>query len=478
MTVDGYRWIATAAPLATRYDDMCFVSEERGWAVNSHGQILATDDGGRSWREQALFPDVYLRTITMADERVGWAGSTTPEARLFHTRDGGASWKRVTNLPADGPAAICGMWAVGTERVFAAGTNYPDTPTRFLASSDGGTTWTMRAMDDLATLLVDVFFRDEREGWVVGGRALRPNPTRADVSPVVLHTIDGGRSFRDALCDSELDLPAGEWGWKIHFVDDRFGVVACENFEVGAILITEDGGETWRRQEIRDSEGQLINANLEGVGFLDRQTGWVGGWGDRRFESGRTSVTVDGGRTWRDVTGEWPQPITGRPCEHGPDGQRRIRGQYLNRFCFPGDAGTVYAAGNVIYKLTADTSEPERPEDEPEVGTIAGLIDSLTMTDDGADITIVVPPRTRELSVRIYGRFAELVRVAIADKDPAPGPRVVHWNLHNDSGEKVSAGQYVVRICADERVDSRLLSPSRFASGPGAIVLPHLVRRS
>ncbi len=45
-------------------------------------------------------------------------------------------------------------------------------------------------------------------------------------------------------------------------------MVACENLKAGAILISEDGGESWRRREIRDAEGRMVNQNLEGIGFM------------------------------------------------------------------------------------------------------------------------------------------------------------------------------------------------------------------
>ena len=42
------------------------------------------------------------------------------------------------------------------------------------------------------------------------------------------------------------DLHAGEWGWKIHFVDPQLGFVSLENFDDGATLKTTDGGSTGR----------------------------------------------------------------------------------------------------------------------------------------------------------------------------------------------------------------------------------------
>ena len=45
-------WRPTTAPVATRYDDIWFVTPELGWAVNSNGQILKTAAGGATWEQQ------------------------------------------------------------------------------------------------------------------------------------------------------------------------------------------------------------------------------------------------------------------------------------------------------------------------------------------------------------------------------------------------------------------------------------------
>jgi hypothetical protein len=48
-------WRPTNAPVASsRTDDIWFLDHDRGWAVNSNGQILHTEDGFNSWQEQLL----------------------------------------------------------------------------------------------------------------------------------------------------------------------------------------------------------------------------------------------------------------------------------------------------------------------------------------------------------------------------------------------------------------------------------------
>ncbi|MCG8363105.1 MAG: YCF48-related protein [Pseudanabaenales cyanobacterium] len=472
---NGYRWIATQAEIASRYDDIFFISPDVGWAINSNGRILKTVNGGRFWDQQFHDPNVYFRCISMVNEQVGWAGCTTPGRQLFHTNDGGDHWEQVANLPTanerrvDAPSAVCGLWALDEQRVFASGTNYPERPARFLKTEDGGKTWYVRDMEDVATLLVDIYFQTENVGWVVGGRATKPNPRRTDVVPTVLKTENGGETWRDMLSEN-VNAPLGEWGWKIQFLKGGFGVVACENFKAGAILITENGGNSWRRQEIRDSQGKMINENLEGIGFLDRQTGWVGGWGDKVFSSGRTSRTTDGGRTWTDLTPTWPRPVKGfdDPCPPYEKG-----GQYINRFRFVGDV--AYASGNTVYKYTNQRIH-EPTEVEISSSRLLNSVDSLLCTDQ-VDIPIVVSSQTRSLSVILYDRFAGKVRTLIEETNPVAGRRLLNWDLKDDNGEKLTPGQFMVRVNCDDVSESRLIFHIRTGDKTFmAKETPHLLR--
>ena len=60
---------------------------------------------------------------------------------------------------------------------------------------------------------------------------------------------------------------------------------------VPGVIKSTDGGRTWVRKPVNDQQG---NANLEGIGFIDEDNGWVGGWGDRFFRGGFSSATADG----------------------------------------------------------------------------------------------------------------------------------------------------------------------------------------
>src|SRR5438270_2684153 len=134
-------WRKTNAPFASsRTDDIWFATPDMGWAVNSNGQILKTEDGGNSWVKQLQDTPVYLRCVGFAGAQVGWAGTVSGARRLFATRDGGANWKAVDNLPAK-PAKVCGISVVDQQTVYASGTNDPKDDPAVLRTRDGGATW-------------------------------------------------------------------------------------------------------------------------------------------------------------------------------------------------------------------------------------------------------------------------------------------------------------------------------------------------
>jgi len=453
---NNHRWISTSVPPAGRFDDIFFLNDQVGWAVGGGGQVLKTTNGGKTFPRVGRISGTTLRCIGMRDEDVGWVGQIRGNPPLFCTSDGGTSWMPVGNLPkvrksrleADAPTGVCGLQVLDKEHIFATGTNYPQQPTRFLKSGNGGGTWTARDMEDRATILVDIWFTSPNVGWLVGARGTKPYSLRADVIPVVLKTEDGGRNWTDKL-NPEINPPLGEWGWKIQFVDDDFIVVACENFKTGSVLISEDRGENWRRQEIRNDKGVLVNANLEGIGFLDRKTGWVGGWGDEAISSGRTSVTHDGGVTWRDLTKDWPRPrapFIG--CEADRD-----KGQYINRFRFVNGFG--YAAGNTIYKYT---DEPEENFGQiPQTTRTFITSDSPLLYDEGAEIPVMLELGSKSLRIDIFDRFGDRVKTLADESSPATGARSFEWDMCDENGETLPIGQFLVTVTVDNDVECRLM---------------------
>jgi photosystem II stability/assembly factor-like uncharacterized protein len=449
---------APVMPPGGRTDDIWFVNPQIGWAVNSNGQIINTTDGGGSWKQQTLEAGVYWRCIGFAKPqngstpRCGWAGGfprvVSPGGRLYATTDSGANWESIdADLPPEAPSAICGLSVVNEQVVYASGTNVPNRPAAVVKTTDGGQTWSGLDMSVHASLLVDIYFTTPEIGWVVGGKANVANPGREDVKPVVLFTENGGVTWRNQVANLAGEFPShriadgrvthvGEWGWKIQFLNDDEGFVALENFYDGAILKTSNRGRTWQRLAVNDPQR---NANIEGIGFVDAQHGWVGGWGRERAgptAPGYSSETVDGGTTWQDAN---------------------HIGKLLNRFRFFGNPVTEgYASGDTVYKYSA---EPVVPAVAEAALAARQLLDEAAPVEVTGPIEIgfTTPPGARRLSIDVWNRFGEPVRQLVDETDPASGHRSVTWDFTADDGTPLPDGYYIYRVIIDEEAESRIV---------------------
>lgn len=430
---ENFSWRPTNAPHVGRTDDIFFLDENIGWAVNSTGQILKTTDGFRTYTVQKKL-DHYLRCCGFANETTGWIGTFDRNERLFRTTDG-VSWQRVENLPDGAPEKVCGLCVVNENVVYVSGTNRPWEKAAILKTVDGGASWQRIDMEPFAASLIDIYFTDEKNGWVVGGvdTVKHPNrpPLREDVIPTVLHTTDGGATWTNIVENLARNriFPQGEWGWKIQRISDSHMLVVLQNERDGAILRSDDGGITWQRLRINDRQR---NSNLEGIGFLNQHRGWVGGWGDLSAQGGYTSVSSDGGQNWHEANEV---------------------GFRLNRFRFVGDPIKVgYASGDTVYKFTDEpTSEAAMFINRAETA------ESILSDGDSVSMDVRMVPETAPLTIQIWDRWGELVRLFEFDSSQMINDQALNWDFRNESGDLVPDGPYIVRIRAGDFATSRLV---------------------
>jgi photosystem II stability/assembly factor-like uncharacterized protein len=463
-TAKDWKWVATNSPVAnSRTDDIWFFNEEKGWLVNSNGQVSQTLDGGQTWTLRKFidpktkgFP--YLRCTGWANEQVGWVGAVTRsdagnkdflKVLLHRTTDGGATWDNISNMPDKSPAGICGMSVVNDKVVYGAGTNDPNLPGPGLVkTTDGGATWTHTDLSQHADNLIDVYFSDENTGWIVGGKkdsscpAVKPgyetHPQYSQLKPVVLKTTDGGATWVNKAA-GVAGFDCGEWGWKIQFVDAMTGFVSLENFSTAAILKTTDGGETWVRLPIVDSAGQSINTDLEGVGFIDAQSGWVGGWSDK-FEGLFNSLSVDGGISWTAQNN-----VPGNPSS-----DPRIK---INRYRLLGSpVSTGYCSGAKVYKradpaaLNAVVAAARIPTPQPPG---LALSHSSNFSSRSVEITYVLPHDAKSVFVGVWNHFAFHVRTLVDGEGQRAGRHTVTWDGTDDTGKRLGGDLYICRMSVD-----------------------------
>jgi photosystem II stability/assembly factor-like uncharacterized protein len=98
-----------------RLNAVWFATRERGWAVGGEGRILATGDGGRTWRPQVSGVAEDLHDVRFFDDAEGWAVGR--DGVMLHTADGGRTWAEAGRVTTHSLERLFTVgrraWAVG-----------------------------------------------------------------------------------------------------------------------------------------------------------------------------------------------------------------------------------------------------------------------------------------------------------------------------------------------------------------------------
>lgn len=252
-----------------------FIDHKTGWAVGSKGSLLATVDGGASWKIRERPTDDSISDIYFRNEQSGWLvceaniyelrTKEAPRTYLMHTEDGGQTWEKIDvngeDLRGNVDTRLTRVIFARTGRgwVFGeAGTAYTTT--------DEGITW-KRVQLPTRYLLLGGAFVDNNRGWLVGAGG------------TILQTSDGGDTWHASRLTDVRDVRFTA----ASFVDNRMGWIVGTS---GRIFRTINGGRTWQAQ----TSG--VTVDLLDVKFLNDLEGWAVG-------SGGTIIrTFDGGLHW------------------------------------------------------------------------------------------------------------------------------------------------------------------------------------
>ena len=413
-------WVALPnAPVAGRHDDMQWLTSEFGYVANSSGQIWKTRDGGKTW-EMVYQIGSYFRSLAFTDTLNGWAGTINSNSLLHHTADGGKTWSEVTNIPSPKPKRICGMSVVNDQVIY--GSSAFDGPPVIIKTVDGGKNWSSIDMSPYAQTLIDIKFFSADTGIVTGGGLTGffsyQNPT---INSVVLYTTNGGLSWTPKYTGTAK----GEWGWKIFFVNRKVGYISLEAFNDANVLKTTDGGLNWVRYHVDD------NTDIEGIGFADELLGWTGGYG-------QTSLTTDGGQTWKTVN-----------FSGGTENES------LDRFKFFGDS-IGYAAGKTIYKYTKSKSNSVSEHEKIKEKSLFLLNNYPNPFNPSTTITYYLP-EIGKVKIRIFNSFGQEI-LDLFDGTQSSGNQKINWNGKDGNGKQVSSGVYYYRIDSGKFSESRVMT--------------------
>ena len=288
----GKEWQLQKSGTGHGLQSVHFIDQHNGWAVGgfSHphsytgsGIILFTHDGGRSWQLDSSLLLPALKQARFFDAKHGWAvgcPSALFPTGLFVTDSGGRAWKPVQGEALRGIGAAdflqqhtgAAARQDGTALVLRNGSVGPASPADFglrglarvklvqprfgwlvgdgglvMMTRDGGASWQTTPADlpqgtagefDFAALAVR-----GTKVWIAGSPGTR-----------VFHTPDAGLTWFEA--DTAQNLPLRG----LHFADDRHGWAVGD---LGTILATTDGGQTWKRQHSGGTRAAILGLFAE-----------------------------------------------------------------------------------------------------------------------------------------------------------------------------------------------------------------------
>lgn len=242
-------------------------------------RIYHTGDGGQTWRlvYENETPGVFFNAVSFLDDHRGIAVGDPIDGRflLIRTADGGRTWEE---LPLESrPAALAGeanfaasgtcMTVAGKEAVWF-GTGGP--AARVFRSTDGGSSWTVAETPvrsgQSSQGVFSVFFADERRGVAVGGDYLdEPNSTATAAV-----TVDGGATWTTAETP-----PSGfrECVVAVSYATPRVLIAVGPS----GTDLSENGGLTWK--PIAEGRFHSVGFSADGAtGIAVGMDGLVGKW--------------------------------------------------------------------------------------------------------------------------------------------------------------------------------------------------------
>jgi photosystem II stability/assembly factor-like uncharacterized protein len=200
-------------------------------------------------------------------------------------------------------------------------------PAMLVVSEDLGESWRAVDLREHGGMVLDVHFFTNRIGLVATSSSVDVQESRARI----LMTEDGGTTWRTVYEGTR----AFELTWKFSFPSRSVGYCTIQSYDPDPaasaryVAKTTDGGRTWEELPLVDDH----RVRPFGVGFLDDDTGFVGAM-PHGF------VTRDGGATWeRAGFGNAVNKIRIVPVDDDADGRA--------------ERAAAYAIGVEVHRLEA-----------------------------------------------------------------------------------------------------------------------------
>lgn len=302
-TDGGNNWNSQPGGISNLLYDVAFKNDDMGIIVGA-GSVLITTNGGLNWTQKNVSSST-LYSVAYLESGISFA---VGGGKLYKSNDNGNNWSVQNDSLPWGTDRICftsslkGWYSasqgdqLGIGKTIDGGVNWTKktangeveklfllkNPLKIwgfqwkgLVHSPDGHRWKF-IENDLISNMKDIFFKDENNGWIVGGYNFNNN---------MIRTTDGGNTW--ALQNNNATQNFNS----IFFVDTSFGWAAGTN---GTIIQTLDGGQTWGLQSTPTT------AHLYGISFANRQVGYAGGKGTYGTHWGKNVIlkTFNSGLLW------------------------------------------------------------------------------------------------------------------------------------------------------------------------------------
>ncbi|MCC4118763.1 YCF48-related protein [Aromatoleum toluclasticum] len=271
---------------------------QRVVGVGQRGHVVYSDDQGRSWRQAKVPVSSDLVAVSFPTPQQGWA--VGHDGVVLATSDAGATWTKQLDGRALGEVMLAhykargeAAWIAEAERFAAQGAENP---------------------------FLDVWFADERTGFVVGafnlilrttdgGKSWTPWLDRTD-NPQALHLYAIRPAGGDVYVTGEqglvlrLDAAAGRFTRvETPYKGSYFGVTGTNTSVIvfglrGNAFRSTDRGATWHKVETGVQEGLTAGVALGEGGVLIAS------------QAGRILVSQDGGERFSPVKLERATPAS------------------------------------------------------------------------------------------------------------------------------------------------------------------------
>ncbi|MCP4003876.1 MAG: hypothetical protein GY725_06740 [bacterium] len=300
------------------------VTPQIAWAVGDWGGRYYTGDGGKTWEDRSFrvteehptfkyfsdeelarfnagepfYDDMFLNDVFFISDKVGWIAGEY--GFIFHTEDGGETWARSDiigdvqfddfDFPADSAKVPRERW----DAIFDAAEILADKPYLKIRIEGFMTASELRKRGD--TFLADERADEIREflegEGITQDRIKVLNPTPFDAEGIDLPAFQASKTAgRPYASVKVIETP---FLFDVKFRDEKAGIVSGLG---GVILISEDGGKTFRYRD-SDARQALFSAAFADDGRLLA----VG-------EKGLRRISTDSGATWKPLDSDGSEGV-------------------------------------------------------------------------------------------------------------------------------------------------------------------------